>query len=52
MVRGLPKYRQSLGYALMPTREEALQELTAVLNMIAEEYAEKATHCPPILLKS
>lgn len=33
-------------YALMPTREEALAELTAVFNMLAEEYREKAIPLP------
>ena len=28
-------------YALMPTREEALEELSHVFTMIAEEYREK-----------
>jgi len=33
-------------YALMPTRDEALRELTAVFEMIAEEYAEKGISLP------
>ena len=32
--------------ALMPTREEALAELTAVFNMLAEEYREKGIPLP------
>jgi predicted RNase H-like HicB family nuclease len=31
-------------YALMPTREEALQELSQVFGMIVEEYREKRHH--------
>ena len=33
-------------YALMPTREEALAELTQVFAMIAEEYREKGSPLP------
>ena len=33
-------------YALMPTREEALAELTDVFAMIAEEYGEKGISLP------
>jgi predicted RNase H-like HicB family nuclease len=33
-------------YALMPTREGALQELAAVFEMIAEEYREKGLPLP------
>jgi predicted RNase H-like HicB family nuclease len=33
-------------YALMPTREEALQELSSVFQMIAEEYREKGIGLP------
>ena len=33
-------------YALMPTREEALAELTRVFQMIAEEYREKGLSLP------
>ncbi|MFZ3201609.1 MAG: type II toxin-antitoxin system HicB family antitoxin [Candidatus Acidiferrales bacterium] len=33
-------------YALMPTREQALAELSGVFQMIAEEYAEKGTSLP------
>ncbi len=33
-------------YALMPTREEALQELSKVFQMIAEEYREKGIPLP------
>jgi predicted RNase H-like HicB family nuclease len=33
-------------YALMPTREEALAELSAVFQMIAEEYREKSLPLP------
>lgn len=33
-------------YALMPTREEALAELSRVFRMIAEEYSEKGTPLP------
>lgn len=33
-------------YALMPTREAALDELTKVFGMIAEEYAEKGLPLP------
>lgn len=33
-------------YALMPTREEALAELSHVFRMIAEEYSEKGTPLP------
>lgn len=33
-------------YALMPTREEALQELSSVFRMLAEEYREKGTALP------
>ena len=33
-------------YALMPTREEALAELSAVFQIIAEEYREKGLPLP------
>jgi predicted RNase H-like HicB family nuclease len=33
-------------YALMPTREQALAELTKVFQMIAEEYSEKGIPLP------
>lgn len=33
-------------YALMPTREAALAELTGVFEMIAEEYREKGLSLP------
>ena len=33
-------------YALMPTREKALLELTNVFRMIAEEYSEKGIALP------
>ena len=33
-------------YALMPTREEALHELSDVFAMIAEEYREKRVPLP------
>jgi predicted RNase H-like HicB family nuclease len=33
-------------YALMPTREAALQELASVFQMIAEEYSEKGLPLP------
>lgn len=33
-------------YALMPTREAALAELTQVFEMIAEEYREKGIPLP------
>ena len=33
-------------YALMPTREEALAELSGVFRMIAEEYREKGRSLP------
>lgn len=33
-------------YSLMPTREEALEELNAVFQMISEEYAEKGLALP------
>ena len=33
-------------YALMPTREAALQELANVFQMIAEEYREKGASLP------
>lgn len=33
-------------YALMPTREEALAELTRVFEMAAEEYCEKGLPLP------
>ena len=38
-------------YALMPTREQALAELSNVFRMIAEEYSEKEPLCPPTPLK-
>jgi predicted RNase H-like HicB family nuclease len=33
-------------YALMPTREEALVELTGVFEILAEEYREKGISLP------
>jgi predicted RNase H-like HicB family nuclease len=33
-------------YALMPTREETLEELTRVFEMIEEEYREKGMPLP------
>ena len=33
-------------YALMPTREQALAELSNVFGMIAEEYSEKGASLP------
>jgi predicted RNase H-like HicB family nuclease len=33
-------------YALMPTREEALAELSNVFNMIVEEYGERGAALP------
>jgi predicted RNase H-like HicB family nuclease len=33
-------------YALMPTREQALQELHGVFQMISEEYKEKSLTLP------
>ena len=33
-------------YALMPTREQALQELNDVFRMISEEYREKGLPLP------
>ncbi len=33
-------------YALMPSREEALRELTDVFQMIADEYREKGAALP------
>jgi predicted RNase H-like HicB family nuclease len=33
-------------YALMNTRDAALEELTKVFEMIAEEYREKGNHLP------
>jgi len=33
-------------YALMPTREEALQELSKVFGMLAEEYRDKGIALP------
>jgi predicted RNase H-like HicB family nuclease len=33
-------------YALMPTREEALAELSEVFRMIAEEYLERGAPLP------
>jgi len=33
-------------YALMPTREEALRELSDVFRMIADEYSAKGTPLP------
>jgi len=33
-------------YALMPTREEALAELSCVFKMIAEEYRERSLSLP------
>jgi predicted RNase H-like HicB family nuclease len=33
-------------YALMPTREEALAELTRVFEMVAEEYRERSLQLP------
>jgi predicted RNase H-like HicB family nuclease len=34
-------------YALMPTREAALAELSNVFNILAAEYAEKGVPLPP-----
>jgi predicted RNase H-like HicB family nuclease len=33
-------------YALMPTREQALEELNGVFQMISEEYREKGLSLP------
>lgn len=33
-------------YALMPTREQALAELTKVFRMVAEEYSDKGICLP------
>ena len=33
-------------YALMPTREQALEELSGVFHMISEEYREKGLALP------
>ncbi len=33
-------------YALMPTREEALRELSSVFEMLAEEYQDKGIALP------
>jgi predicted RNase H-like HicB family nuclease len=33
-------------YALMPTREQALEELNAVFQMISDEYREKGLPLP------
>ena len=33
-------------YALMPTRQEALAELSSVFEMIAEEYRERSMSLP------
>ncbi len=33
-------------YALMPTREEALAELSNVFNMMVEEYSERGAALP------
>jgi predicted RNase H-like HicB family nuclease len=33
-------------YALMPTRQEALAELSSVFEMIAEEYRERSMALP------
>ena len=33
-------------YALMPTREEALAELSCVFEMLAEEYRERSISLP------
>jgi predicted RNase H-like HicB family nuclease len=33
-------------YALMPTREKALEELNAVFDMVSEEYKEKGIKLP------
>jgi predicted RNase H-like HicB family nuclease len=33
-------------YALMPTREQALEELQGVFQMISEEYREKGLQLP------
>jgi len=33
-------------YALMPTREEALEELNGVFQMVSEEYLEKGLSLP------
>jgi len=35
-------------YALMPTREQALEELNGVFQMISEEYREKGPCSPPL----
>jgi predicted RNase H-like HicB family nuclease len=34
------------GYALMPTREQALAELNGVFQMVSEEYREKGLALP------
>jgi len=34
-------------YALMPTRDQALEEVEGVLRMISEEYREKGLALPP-----
>jgi predicted RNase H-like HicB family nuclease len=33
-------------YALMPTREQALEELSGVFHMVSEEYKEKGLALP------
>jgi predicted RNase H-like HicB family nuclease len=33
-------------YALMPTREQALEELNSVFHMVSEEYKEKGLALP------
>jgi len=35
-------------YALMPSRAEALDELSCVFEMISEEYREKRMHLPAV----
>jgi hypothetical protein len=46
-VAGSPRYPSIPGcHALMPTREAALTELTAVFQMIADEYAERNQALP------
>ena len=45
-MRGSQRSSISGCYALMPTREEALQELASVFQMIADEYREKGIALP------
>jgi len=33
-------------YVLIPTREQAMAELSKVFDMIAQEYREKVSRCP------